>query len=38
MIDLNRLASFLSPPVLYWSMTLLVLLEDDAAVLAFMFC
>ena len=24
--------------LLYWSLTLLVMLEDDAAVLAFMFC
>ena len=37
-MGVQRLAVILQTHMLFWSVTLLVMLEDDAAMLAFMFC
>jgi hypothetical protein len=34
----KRLAAFLQTRLMFWIVTLLVMLEDDAAMLAFLFC
>lgn len=37
-MSVRRLASAMQSRLLLWSVTLLVMLEDDAAMLAFLFC
>lgn len=37
-MEVKRLASAMQTRLILWSVTLLVMLEDDAAMLAFIFC
>lgn len=37
-MDVKRLASAVQSRLIFWSVTLLIMLEDDAAMLAFIFC